>query len=372
MRPATLDKMISSVKAPQKALQTIKDQSGRTMIGYFHPVVPEELIYAGGLHPVRFIPNFEDSITRGNSYFQTYLCSYLRADFDQAIKGKFAYIDGIIIPRSCEAVTFSYQTWKKHNLYGFIDYLNVPWKKSDNTIGFFIQELARVKKKLEAFSGRKITEDSLQKAIQLYNRNRGLLRELYDLRKADAPVISGFEAMNAVMSGYLFDKEEHNRLLTRLMEDLQERPPLQGREPRLLVSGGCVIDMRLWDLIESAGSLIVADDVNDGSRSFRHAVDETSGNPLESLARGYAAVPCGFNTSNRDRFDFLSHMITEYRANGVIFAINMNCESEAFAYPELEKRIKERFGIPTLLIETDYLMSLAPVQDRIEAFLQML
>jgi benzoyl-CoA reductase subunit C len=365
--------MISSVMAPRETLQGIKDETGRKMIGYFHPVVPEELMYAGGLHPVRFVPNFEDSITKGNSYLQTYLCSYLRADFDQAIRGKLPYLDGVIIPRSCEAVTFSYQTWKKHNLYGFIDYLNVPWKKSDNTIGFFTKELARVRKNLEAFSGTEITEDSLQNAIRLYNRNRGLLRELYDLRKADAPVISGFEAINAVMSGYLFDKEEHNRLLSRLMQELTERPAPKGREPRLLISGGRVIDMRLWDLIESAGSLIVADDVNDGSRSFWHAVAETtSGDPLEALASGYAGVPCGFNTSNGDRFDFLSHMITQYRVDGVIFAINMNCESEAFAYPELEKRIKERFGIPTLLIETDYLMSLAPVQDRLDAFLQML
>ncbi|MBW1946047.1 MAG: 2-hydroxyacyl-CoA dehydratase, partial [Deltaproteobacteria bacterium] len=151
MMSIVLDKMISSVKASHEVLREIRDKTGRGMIGYFHPVVPEELIYAAGLHPVRFIPNFKDSITIGNSYLQTYLCSYLRADFDQAISGKHSHLDGVIIPRSCEAVTFSYQTWKRHNPYEFIDYLNVPWKKSDNTIGFFTKELGRVKKNLEKF-----------------------------------------------------------------------------------------------------------------------------------------------------------------------------------------------------------------------------
>ena len=369
---AVLEKMISSVKASHEVLQEIREKTGRRMIGYFHPVVPEELIYAAGLHPVRFIPNFEDPITIGNSYLQTYLCSYLRADFDQAISGKKPHLDGVIIPRSCEAVTFSYQTWKKHNPYEFIDYLNIPWKKSENTIGFFTQELGRVKKNLEKFSGTEITDDALRSAIQLYNRNRTLLRSLYDLRRTKAPPISGFETINAVMSGFLFDKAEHNRLLAQLMEELPKRPSSPSAKARLLISGGRVIDLRLWELIESAGPLIVADDVNNGSRSFWHSVDETTGDPLEALARGYATVPCAFNTSIKDRFDFLSQMIMEYKVNGVIFAINLNCESEQFAYPELEKRIKERFGIPTTQMETDYLMGLAPLQDHVEAFLQIL
>jgi benzoyl-CoA reductase subunit C len=341
------------------------------MIGYFHPVVPEELMYAGGLHPVRFLPNFRDTITKGNSHLQTYLCSYLRADFDQAIRGKNSHLDGVIIPRSCEAVTFSYQIWKRNNPYEFIDYLNVPWKKSENTIRFFARELDRIKQNLEVFTGTKISDDALQSAIQLYNRNRALLRALYDLRRADEPPVSGFEAMHAVMSGFLFDKAEHNQMLAQLLKELPERQSASGAAPRLLISGGRVIDLRLWELIESEGGCIVTDDVNNGTRSFWHSVAETTDDPLAALAGGYATVPCAFNTSVKDRFDFLSKMIVDYRVNGVIFAINLNCESEAFAYPEMEKRIKEAFGIPTVLIETDYMMGLAPLQDRVEAFLQI-
>jgi len=52
--------------------------------------------------------------------------------------------------------------------------------------------------------------------------------------------------------------------------------------------------------------------------------------------------------------------------------VNRNCESEAFVYPELDKKIRERFGIPTVSIETDYLMGLAPLRNRIEAFIGIL
>jgi bzd-type benzoyl-CoA reductase N subunit len=369
---SALDKMIDSVRRSQEVLRDIKKKTGRRMIGYFHPVIPEELIYAAELHPVRVYPHFEDSITRGNAHLQTYLCSYLRADWDQVIKGEHAYLDGAIVPRSCEAVTFLYQTWRRHNPFGFIDYINAPWKRNDNTIRFFAEELGRVGKNLEKFTGKEISEYSLRRAIEIYNRNRQLLREVYSLRKAEAPPISGLESIYAVMSSFVVDKEEHNGLLEQLLTELSERPESPQKKFRLLISGGCVIDFRLWEMIESLGVLIVADDVNNGSRSFWHKVVEMDKGPLEALARGYTMVPCAFNTSVAERFDYVSKMITEYNVDGVLFAINRNCESEELVYPELNRKIRERFGIPTVSIETDYLMGLEPLLNRIEAFIGIL
>ena len=369
--PSILDRMSHSVRNAPALLEEIKSKTGRKMIGVFHPVVPEELIYAAGLHPVRMSPYFDDSITLGDSYLQIYICSYLRAEWDQIIKGKCSFLDGAIIPRSCEAVTFLYQTFQRHNPYPFIDYINVPWKRSDNTISFFAKELGRIKKNLEAFTGKEIAEDSLLNAIKVYNRNRELLRKVYGLRKEEKPPISGSEAIDVVMSSFLLDKEEHSGLLEQLLTELSKRPQRSKADIRLLISGGCVVDLRMWEMIESIGASIVADDVNNGSRSFWHSVEET-GDPLKALASSYAMVPCAFNTSIMDRFKFVSEMIAEYKVNGVIFAINKNCESEKFVHPELDKKIRERFNLSTLNIETDFLMNLLPLRTRIEAFVEML
>ena len=369
---SALDQMSTSVSNASAVLQEIKRKTGRKMIGFFHPVVPEELIYAAGLHPVRLFPYFDEMITEGDSHLQTYLCSYLRADWDQVIKGNCPYLDGAIIPRSCEAVTFLYQTWKRHNPYPFIDYINVPWKRSENAVGFFAKELGRVKKNLEKFTGEEISEDSLRNVMKVCNKNRALLREVYDLRKAESPPVSGPEALKIVMSSFILDKEVHNGLLEQLLTELSRRPHRPKADIRLLISGGCVIDARLWAMIESCGASIVADDINNGSRSFRHSADGAAKDPLEALARGYAMIPCAFNASITDRFTYISEMITGYKVDGVIFAINRNCESEKFDYPELDKRIKDRFSVPTLNIETDYLMKMAPLRTRVEAFLEIL
>ena len=366
-----LEKMTHNLRNAPTVLEEIKTRTTRNMIGFFFPVVPEELIYAAGLHPVQIYPHSNEAITEADAHLQSYLCSYLRADWDQILKGKYPYLDGAIIPRSCEAVTFLYQTWKRHNPFRFMDYLNVPWKRSANTIRFFAKELERVKKNLEAFTGREISRDALNEAIELYNSQRALLRKAYDLRKAESPPVSGPEAISMVMSGFILDKKEHKQLMEQFLTEIVETPTPPKPDVRLLVSGGCVIDTGLWEMIESCGGSIVADDVINGSRSFWHVVEEGK-DPLASLARAYATVPCGFNTSVGERYAFVSKLIDEYRVDGVIFAINRNCEAEEFDYPELDKRVRERFKIPTLFIETDYLINMEPLRTRVEAFIEIL
>jgi bzd-type benzoyl-CoA reductase N subunit len=366
-----LEKMAHNVQNAPAVLKEIKTRTSRDMMGFFFPVVPEELIYAAGLHPFQIYPHFHETITEADAHLQLYLCSYVRATWDQILKGRYSFLDGIIIPRTCEAVTFLYQTWKRHNPFRFIDYLNVPWKKSANTIHFFAKELKRVKKNLETFTGKEISRDVLNETIALYNAHRALLKKVYELRKAKSPPLSGLAAFNMVMSGFILDKREHIQLVEQLLTEIVQTTPLPKPGVRLLVSGGCVIDTKLWEMIESCGGSIVADDVINGSRSFWHVVKEDK-DPLESLARAYATVPCAFNTSIGERYEFISELITEYKVDGIIFAINKNCEAEEFDYPELDKRIREKLKIPTLLIETDYLINMEPVRTRVEAFIEIL
>ena len=363
--------MADNVRNGPAVLARIKAGTSKKMVGYFFPVFPEELIYAAGLHPVQIYPLLREMITDADAHLQSYLCSYVRATWDQVLKGKASYLDGIIIPRSCEAVTFLYQTWKRNHPLPFTEYINVPWKKSENTILFFTKELERVRNHLETFTGKKISNESLEKAIALYNRHRSLMRKVHDLQKVDSPPLSGLETLQMAMSGFLLDKEEHSRLLEEALTEIEQRSAPLESPVRLLLSGGCVIDARLWEMIESCGASIVADDVANGARAFSHTVEEGQ-DPLASLAKAYISVPCAFNTSLADRFAFVSAVIKSHRIKGVIFAINRNCETEKFDYPELSGKIKEKLGIPTFLIETDYMSNMEPLRTRIEAFIEML
>ncbi len=367
-----LKKMADVVQNAPSVLQGIKARNKKKMIGYFFPVFPGEILYAAGIHPVQLYPQLHEPITLADDHLQMYLCAYLRAEWDQILKGKRSYLDGTIIPRSCEAVTFLYQTFKRHNPFEFIDYLNVPWKNSADTLWFFTKELQRVKMNLENFIQREITVDALTNAITLYNENRSLLKKAWSLQKAQNPPFSAHDIFNMVMSGFVLDKKDHTQMMAELLNRVEETVTVSEPSPvRLLLSGGCVIDTRLLDIISTAGALVVANDCNNGSRSMETVV-ATGKNPMESLAAAYMAVPCGFDTAIEDRFSVMADSIQQYGINGVIFAINRNCETEKFDYPILAQKIRERFKIPTMLLETDYLCAMGPLQTRVEAFVEMM
>lgn len=373
MRSA-LKKMAYAVQNAPAVLQNIKTETSKQIIGYFHPVFPREILYAAGFHPVQLYPRLDEPITLADDHLQLYLCAYLRAQWDQVLKGRHHYLDGAIIPRSCEAVTFLYQTWKRHKSFEFIDYLNIPWKKSANTIRFFTKELQRIKQNLESFIHKEIASDALAEAISLHNRNRSLLKKARGLRSTRNPGFSDRDIFNMVMSGFVLDIMEHTRMMTELLGQVEEPTIDSISEPqpvRLLLSGGCVLDTRLPDIISAAGAKIVADDSSNGARSFQPVVAE-GGDVMESLARAYLSVPCGFNTALEDRFSFLADAIKQHRVDGVLFAINRNCETEKFDYPVLDGKIRARFNIPTMLMETDYPCATGPLQTRLEAFIEMI
>jgi benzoyl-CoA reductase/2-hydroxyglutaryl-CoA dehydratase subunit BcrC/BadD/HgdB len=54
---------------------------------------------------------------------------------------------------------------------------------------------------LEDWSGRKLDPGKLKEAVALYNQRRAVLRELYELRKTNPPLVSGTEITKALVAG---------------------------------------------------------------------------------------------------------------------------------------------------------------------------
>ena len=84
-------------------------------------------------------------------------------------------------------------------------------------------EVEAFKKSIEEWTGSMITDEALDHAINVYNTNRRLLRQVYEMRRLENPVVSGTEAMAMVLSSQIMDKEEHNRLLADAIKELRQR-----------------------------------------------------------------------------------------------------------------------------------------------------
>ena len=125
---------------------------------------------------------------------------------------------------------------------------------------------------MEEWLGKTISTEDLDKAIRIYNTNRWLLTELYELRKGEEPPISGAEVMQVVLAGMFMDKAEHNQMLEQLLKELKGRKIDTEGKVRLMLVGTENDDTQVVEMIEDLGGIVVIDDHCTGSRYFWNEV----------------------------------------------------------------------------------------------------
>jgi len=369
---AILEQLQDMVRERHRVARQWKERTGRGTIGYFCTYVPEEIIYAAGLLPVRIIGSHEPQDVTEPYMFNMY-CAFSRDCLAQGLKGRYDYLDGVVAAHSCLHLRQAFASWVRHIPLPFHHYLFMPsLSNSPAAQECLTGELARLKEALERWMGREITRQDLLEAIEIYNTNRRLLRKIYELRKAASPVISGAEAMEIVLSSMVMDKADHNRLLEQLLEQLPL--PEEAQEPpiRLMIVGSENDDLELIRLIESLGTRVVIDDHCTGSRYFWEEI-EPQEDLLNSIALRYLRKPpCPLkDLVNRNRFSFIQGLIEEFQVQGVFFLQQKFCDPHQFDYPPLMAKLKEE-NIPSLLLELDTTVPAGQFRTRIEAFLELL
>jgi benzoyl-CoA reductase subunit C len=109
-----------------------------------------------------------------------------------------------------------------------------------------------------------------KKAIAICNENRRLLSEMAALRR-EIPLVSGLEALQITGASMYLPREEHSALLRQFLQEAKERPALGGAP--LFVTGSLQDHPYFYELVESCGAVIVAEDHDWGNRHFEGAID---------------------------------------------------------------------------------------------------
>ncbi len=70
---------------------------GKKVIGYLTALGPVEILTAAGVVPFRLKGNVSEAITKGDAYMETIVCPFVRNVFDAAVKGKYDFLDGMVL-----------------------------------------------------------------------------------------------------------------------------------------------------------------------------------------------------------------------------------------------------------------------------------
>ncbi len=359
---------------------------GRKVIGYLciYPVL--EMITALDLVPYRILGDIREPITKADACLPTVVCPFVRSCLDLGLKGKYDFLDGVAMAHVCDVGEKAAHIWHIYlnpPYFHFIDTPHTIHKAAQKQHKELLKDFQRT---LESFVGKKLSPGRLKEAIEAHNQQRALVRELYELRKPDPPLISGTETLQVMVALMSIPVEEGNELLRQVISEVKQRKDGLQKKPRLLVWGSIIDDIALIELIESAGANVVMDDTCVGSRAYFPDVKLTD-DPLDGLAYRYLVeLKCPrtfregvFGETKKDyikdlesRFSYLKDYAREWNAEGIIVQAMRYCDTHGYEVPGV-KDYFNHLGLPNTYLELDYTeAALAPLRTRVQALLEVM
>jgi len=357
----------------------LKEQ-GKRIMGYLCAFVPLEMLTAAGFIPFRIRGDTSEPITKADAEMETIICPLVRSCFDMWLKGKYGFLDGIVIPHACDSICRTYQIWQYTLNLPYSHFINLPHGTDDSSLDFYKAELNTFRKSLSRFTGREISDRSLSEAIALYNQNRARVRELYQLRKSDPPQVSGAEVAKVLVAAVSLPVDEASKLIGDVTSEVKQRKAVPASKPRLMVVGAQMDNVAFIDLVEESGAWVVADDLCPGARESLADVDNTA-DPIDGIAERYLRkLYCGRTYRERkgsyegymeERFGHIARAIKDYKVDGVVLYIYKYCDPFGFEVPQMKSYIESK-GVPVLYLEDEYSMStIGRLRTRIQAFLEL-
>ena len=350
---------------------------GKKVFGYFCCYPPVEFFTALDVVPFRLLGDMDEPITVGDGYLPPVMCIFYRSVFDISKKDRYDFLDGFVGCHACDGCERTTHIWKDYMITPYSFYLDVPHTAHKASIDFFKGQMEYLKKTLEEHTGKQITPEALNNAIAVHNKQRALVRDLYDLRKSDPPLITGSEVLKVIIATMCMPVEEGNKLLEDVIEEIKTRTDVPEKKVgRILVWGSLIDNTALTELVENSGMNIVMDDTAIGYRPFMHDV-EISSDPVFSLAEHYLVhilCPRTFRETGasymddlEDRFSYLKEFAKEWNVNGAYLNIVRNCDPHGYEVPGMKDYL-ESLGLPVLVLEEDYsTASLEPLRTRLQA-----
>jgi len=353
-----------------------KQRTGGKVVGYFCTYAPEEVLYAADILPVRILGGHEAPSLAAPHMFDMW-CPFSRDCLNQGLKGKYDYLDGIMEPNCCLHARQAFGAWEIHVPTPWTYYLVTPNAvRSPRAKPFLAGELADFKKALEEWTGKTVTDEDLDRGINIMNTNRRLMKQVYEFRKQDNPPITGTEAMTMVWASQLMDKREHNELLKQLLKQLPNRKLDRDPGVRLMITGSENDDRPFMEMVESIGATIVIDDHCTGSRYFWDEVVKNK-DRLQAIANRYCdRVPCpnkdwGTEDCSRIRFPHILQLARDFGAQGAILIQQKFCDPHELDIPSL-RRYLEGNDIPCYFLEFEVTVPVGQFRIRVEAFLEQI
>ena len=376
-RDQPLDEMLDACRelVEDPGYPTVKRwrERGGKVVGHFQVYFPEEIAHAAGMLPVK-MRGAPLEPTHSDSHFGSYLCSILKTSLELTLSGSLE-LDMFFSHPICDAARNLAAIWGR-NFDHTCQILYLPQNpNSSHSVTYLRDEYGRLMRAIEEVAGRKITDDDLRHSIEVFNTNRRLMRELYDIKRETPWLVTADDAYCLVSAAGIIPREEHNELLEAVLPLIRKRAGKSEDRIRVVFEGGFCEQPPL-DLIRMLGRTcyVVDDDFLIGLRWITEDISP-DGDPLHNLAEAYIEKS-SYSPVQHDNRKLKEEMLLERidhgRADAAIVAAAKMCE------PGLEEQVAYTYALderklPYFVTEFEENMtSFENLELQVETFLENL
>jgi benzoyl-CoA reductase/2-hydroxyglutaryl-CoA dehydratase subunit BcrC/BadD/HgdB len=348
--------------------------TGRFVIGWFNPYIPEEIIHAAGMLPFEVTGDNEPVQMQGaEAQMHSNSCSKIRTCWQMQLDGKYGFLDGYVSSHMCDQDMRLFEVWSYYKKLPYMDAIYAPRKRDEVAVQLYLKDLEGFRSRLSQFLICRIPDQHIGSSIKVYNRGRELMQQLYELRKRDRPPLTGAEAVEVSKAAARMPRERFNELMEQLLAEIQSSGREIKKARRLMLIGNDLHNTTLIAALESADAVVVVDEMDIGLRRAAGQVDTTLP-PMEALARYYVmGRPVDKHTWNSDgRIELIGMLAEQYQVDGVVSQNVRFCTYPGWDKWDVKKHLQER-GIPILELDMEYgHPGGAQMRIRAEAFMEML
>ena len=360
-------------------------EDGGICLGYtcFH--IPEVLLNVDKCFSTRLRAPNTGSIDIATYYMSNYTCEYARALLERAIEGGYKFLDALIGVDACSMMNRSMEHFEilqvndKPNF--FVTHTDMPFKITDYTVeGYRKQMRIRVLDRLTEVFGVDTSDAAIRKAVEEHNEVCRIIQEIREMRKAENPVITGYEFHVLNLVTYVCPKSQILPYLQETLEELKTRKP-DKKSPfraRVAIVGSEIDDPNLTKLIEGCGALVVSDRYCFGSTPGREVIElKDDEDALTQICRHYMEVSeCARYISDEkvlQRRETSDRLAKEFGAEGIIYEQMKYCDYWGFERALVSHIMHDEYGWPVLSIDRLYNNgNSGQLRTRVQAFVESL
>jgi benzoyl-CoA reductase/2-hydroxyglutaryl-CoA dehydratase subunit BcrC/BadD/HgdB len=328
--------------------------AGGGVVGHIGAGLPIEVLMATGHMPLAIAPLPDRPTPLADPWLNPTFNPQLRVTLDQLLSGELTFLELAVYVSQSSPDSHLYQAAKVIMAQGhapkmpLLHHFSLLGHRHPSSYEYGLQQTHALARRLRTISGEAATDDRLEGAIEVTNRNRGLLRRLNERRRAGR--LSGVEGLTVAGAGRFM----HPGVFGDALSDyLAGEPGPATTKPRLLVmSASRLSDTLLHEALEEADCVVTAEDDIWGSRAATPDI-VAGGTPLESIFRHYHLT-----TPNRTIYpatDRLSWMYAEGPSDdvdGVVFYMPPSDRSMGWDYPRLKDFLDEKKK-PSMVLRCD-------------------